>query len=92
MVDIEQRNGESYAEYLLRLKDELQGELAEIDGQIYRLTCMILDNLPMCKELNGALPVFVDKKRQYEKELREVEDVISSLHIAKDEEDKDERT
>lgn len=92
MVDREQRNGESYADYLLRLRDELEHAVTEISEHIYKLTCMILDEVPICKELEGALPIFIDLKKEYEKELREVENVILSLHITETEEDNDERT
>lgn len=72
MIDKQQRNGESYNSYLRRLGDELTAEISAIDEYIYKLTCMILDEVPMCKELEGALTVFVDKKKKYEEELREV--------------------
>ena len=72
MIDRKQRNGESYFDYLRRLGDELSNEITEIDEYIYRLTRMILDEEPMCKELEGALPVFVDRKKKYEEELKEI--------------------
>lgn len=88
MVDREQRNGESHSEYLLRLRDELKSAVTEMNGHIYKLTCMILDEVPICKELEGALPIFIDLKKEYDKELREVEDVISSLGLTEDKENK----
>lgn len=72
MINRQQRNGESYNSYLRRLGDELTNEIAAIDEYIYKLTCMILDEVPMCKELEGALTVFVDKKKKYEEELQEI--------------------
>ncbi len=72
MIDRKQRNGESYNGYLRRLADELSNEIAETDEYIYKLTRMILDKAPMCKELEGALAVFVDRKKKYEEELNEI--------------------
>lgn len=72
MIDRKQRNGESYLDYLRRLGDELSNEITKIDEYIYKLTCMILDETPMCKELDGALPIFVDRKKKYEEELQEI--------------------
>ena len=72
MIDRKQRNGESYFDYLRRLGDELSNEIAKIDEYIYKLTRMILDKAPMCKELEGALPIFVDRKKKYEEELQEI--------------------
>ena len=77
MIDRKQRNDESYIDYLRRLGDELTKEIAAIDEYIYRLTCMILDEAPMNKELEGALPIFIDRKKKYEEELQEIKkDVV----------------
>lgn len=87
MINREQRNGESHAAYWLRLRDELESAVTETREHIYKLTCMILDEVPLCKELEGALPIFIDRRKEYEKELDEVEDVISSLQIVVTEND-----
>ena len=81
MIDREQRNGESYAAFMYRLKDELESEVSTINEHIYRLTCMILDEVPICKELEGALPVFIDRKKKYEEELNEVKKNIDIYGI-----------
>jgi hypothetical protein len=60
-----QRNGESYADYLLRRKAELTAEINKLDIYIYKLTCILIDDdVPKAMGLEDALPVFVAKKKK----------------------------
>lgn len=91
-IDREQRWGESHAEYLLRLEYELENEITTISEYIYKLTCLIVDESPIRKDLEGALPIFIDLKKTYEKELREIKEDISLFRVKDDKEDNDEGT
>lgn len=72
-MDDKQRNGESYAEYLLRRKAELTEEINKLDLYIYKLTCIIInDDVHKVKGLEDALPVFIDKKKKHEDELNDI--------------------
>ena len=77
-----QRNGESYADYLLRRKAELTDEIDKLDLYIYKLTCILIDDdTPKAKGLEDALPVFVDKKKKYKDELDEIALMLKQYNI-----------
>ena len=81
-MDNKQRNGESYADYLLRRKAELTDEINKLDLYIYKLTCIIIDDdASKAKGLGDALPVFVDKKKKHEDELNEITLMLKQYNI-----------